>query len=445
MNSIRVFLVLVTLAVLTLFTFVVSLRGFQSSMVEAGRLFDSQLLDIAHLVAETHSAETAARLDHNGSITFQVWRQGVLESSSSNAPTHEMIELKPGFDFSNFGGYRWRTVAYYDTGRDFWVVAAQRMDLRYTLAENVILESIYPVVIGLPVLGLLIWLIVGQGLKPLRSLAADLGNKQPEDLSPLTIHKPKRELQQIVSSSNRLLSRLETSLLREKQFASDVAHELRTPISALKVQLYNLSKEHPEDHEGIAELAYTTGRLERVVEQILDLYRSSPDRYTANFVPIDLAALVQEILARAYPLFDRKNQTLEFLGDSCFIRGDRFALTTLIYNLLSNASKYTPEKGNILVRINRENEGAILTVEDSGPGIPEDQRRNIFDRFYRIGGDHGQLCEPGSGLGLAIVKRIAELHETSITVTRSRFDTGAAFQVSFPVCHDSNTQGVQLA
>jgi len=443
MNSIRVFLVVVTLAVLTLFTFIVSLRGFQSSMEEADRLFDNQLLDVAHLIAKIYTDDTAENVDHIGAITFQVWQQGLLKASSSNAPATEISVLKPGFDFSNFGGYRWRTVAYYNDHSDIWVLAAQRMDLRYTLAENVILESIYPVVIGLPVLGLLIWLIVSQGLKPLRKLADDLGNKQPEDLSPLKIDKPRNELQQIVSSSNRLLARLETSLLREKQFASDAAHELRTPISALKVQLYNISKELPQDHEGIEELAYTTGRLERIVEQILDLYKSSPDRYTANFVPIDLAALAREILAREYPLFDKKNQTLEFLGDSCFIPGDRFALTTLIYNLLSNANKYTPEDGSVVVTINKESEGVRLTVEDSGPGIPDDQRLKIFERFYRIGGDRNPLREPGCGLGLAIVKRIVDLHEASIAVTPSRFETGVAFHVSFPVCPVNESPGAR--
>jgi len=441
MNSIRVFLVVVTLAVLTLFTFIVSLRGFQSGMQEADQLFDNQLLNVARLIADIHTEKTADRFDHSGNITFQVWQKGVLQASSSNAPPHELTELEAGFDFSNFDGYRWRTVAYHDANRDSWVLAAQRTDLRYTLAESVILESIYPVAIGLPVLGLLIWLIVSQGLKPLRRLAAELGNKQPEDLSPLAIPSPKSELQQIVLSSNRLLARLENSLLREKQFASDAAHELRTPISALKVQLYNIGKDLPEEHEGISEMAYTAGRLERVVEQILDLYKSSPDRYAANFVPINLAALTQEMLAREYPLFDSKNQVLEFLGDACFIAGDRFALTTLIYNLLSNANKYTPQGGQVIVRIDNAGSRANLTVEDSGPGIPEEQRHNIFDRFYRIGNDPEYAHEPGCGLGLAIVKRIADLHEASITVTPSRFNTGTAFHVSFPVCAASESPG----
>jgi len=433
MTSIRVFLVVVILAVLTLFTFVVSLKGFQSSMEEADRLFDSQLMEVARLIANLHAENDTQKINHEGHITFQVWQEGVLKAASSNAPPTELIGFEPGFDFTNFGGYRWRTVAYYDETSNSWVLAAQRTDLRYTLAENVILESIFPVVVGLPILALLIWLIVSQGLRPLRKLAEELRNKQPEDLSPITIRTPKRELQQIVSSSNGLLTRLETSLLREKQFASDAAHELRTPISTLKVQLYNISKDLPEDHEGIAELAYTTGRLERIVEQILDLYRSSPDRFTANFEPIDLAALTQDILARAYPLFDSKHQTLEFLGDACMISGDRFALTTLVYNLLSNAGKYTPEKGSIVVKISKKDSGVELTVEDSGRGIPESQRENIFDRFYRFGNDQEQSNETGCGLGLAIVKRIADLHEAKITVTASRFETGAAFHLLFPI------------
>lgn len=441
MTSIRVFLVVVILAVLTLFTFVVSLKGFQSSMEEADRLFDNQLLEVARLIANIHPGSETQNVNHEGDITFQVWQEGVLKAASSNAPPTELIGFEPGFDFTNFGGYRWRTVAYHDEYSGSWVLAAQRTDLRYALAENVILESIFPVVIGLPILALLIWLIVSQGLKPLRKLADELRNKQPEDLSPIAIRAPKSELQQIVSSSNGLLTRLETSLLREKQFASDAAHELRTPISALKVQLYNISKDLPEDHEGIAELAYTTGRLERIVEQILDLYRSSPDRFTANFEPIDLAALTQDILARVYPLFDSKHQVLEFLGDACTISGDRFALTTLVYNLLSNASKYTPERGSIVVQISRTNSGVELIVEDSGRGIPEDQRKTIFERFYRFGSEQERTNESGCGLGLAIVKRIADLHEAKITVTASKFETGAAFHLLFPVASAPENRG----
>jgi two-component system sensor histidine kinase QseC len=432
-SSIRVFLVVVILAVLTLFTFVAALKGYQSSMQEAELLFDKQLLDTARLIAGVQMEKAPGTMGQDSDIAFQVWHEDKLLASSSNAPVTAIAALTPGFDFSNFNGYRWRTIGYQDKQSQSWILVAERTDLRYTLAESVILKSILPVFFGLPVVALLIWLIVGQGLKPLRYLADELAHKRPDDLGPLSIEAPRNELKQIVASCNGLLDRLESSLQREKQFASDAAHELRTPISVLKVQLYNVSKELPEDSESINELAHTALRLEHIVEQILDLYKSSPDQFTASFVPIDLAALTQEVLAQEYSRFDRKDQHLEFEGDSRIMPGDRFALTTLIRNLLTNANKFTPAKGEISVRVKSRESGIMLTVEDSGPGIPEDQRRLVFDRFYRMSSDRNRPEEPGCGLGLAIVKRITELHRASIEVTSSRFESGTAIHVNFPV------------
>jgi len=439
MHSIRVYLIAITLATITLFTFIAALRGYQSSLVEADLLFDSQLLDDARIIANIDPKPSAKIVDPTGDIAFQVWHDNQLLLSSSNAPQTAIGPLEPGFDHSNFSGYRWRTVAYYEPERRNWILVAQRTDLRYALAENVILESISPILVGLPLVALLIWIIITRGLKPLRQLADELGNKQSDDLGPLSIKNPRLEIAQIVASSNALLARLETSLLRERQFASDAAHELRTPISALKVQLFNIRDELPEENQNITELTATAERLENIVEQILDLYHNSPDQYHAAFTRIDLATLIQEVMANAHPDFDDKNQILEFEGDSCFIFGDRFALTTLLQNLLSNANKYTPVGGEVKVCLELTDDTATVTVEDSGPGIPAELRQTVFERFYRVGGDRHSSSQPGSGLGLAIVKGIADLHSASIKITESRFSTGAAFHISFPTRQPSDS------
>ena len=443
MNSIRVFLVVVTLAVFTLFTFVATLKGYQSSMEEAERLFDKQLLETARLIAHINMEKTTGYLEHDHDFTFQIWQEGELKTSSFNAPSTPIGPPESGFGFSNFNGYRWRTVAWFDENSGQWIIAADRVDLRYKLAEKVIRKSIVPVLIGLPIVGLLIWVIVSQGLKPLHKLADELGDKQPNDLSPLSISAPRRELEQIVLSTNGLLQRLETSLLREKQFASDAAHELRTPISVLKVQLHNLGRELAENFPGIAELDATAERLEHLVEQILDLYRNSPDQFHASFEPIDLCALTQEILARKHAGFDARNQSLVFQGSARVISGDRFALTTMIRNLLSNANKYTPSGGQVLVSIDQTGPRVTLTIEDSGPGIPGDQRHKVFERFYRVGGDRHKSGQPGCGLGLAIVKHIVDLHNGSISISASRFETGTAFKVDFPPARAGQIPGIR--
>jgi len=300
---------------------------------------------------------------------------------------------------------------------------------------------VLPAVIGLPILAVLIWIVVSRGLHPMRRLAHELGDKQANDLSPLSIAVNSQELSQIVSSSNDLLARLKSSLLREKQFASDAAHELRTPISSLKVQLYNISQEQPERNKEFGELQKITHQLEHVVEQILALYRTSPDEYHTRFEAIDLTSLAQQVIAEEYDNYERKNQQIEFFGQRQLILGDKFSLTTLIQNLLSNANKYTPNGGHIIVKIKRENDQVVLLVEDSGPGIPTYEHERLFQRFYRVGGDRHTSGESGCGLGLAIVKRIAELYNAEITLEPSSFASGTAFTLHFsaiiPVTLDS--------
>ncbi|EGG99720.1 sensor histidine kinase [gamma proteobacterium IMCC2047] len=438
MTSIRVFLVVVILAVFTLFNFIAALRGYQSSMEKAELLFDQHLLETAKIIANIHTENTANNIDHNSHIAFQVWQNGQLMASSSNTPMQPIATLQSGFNYSNFDGYRWRTFAYRNLETSHWILVAERTDLRFTLAENVILESIFPVLVGLPVVGLLIWLIVSHGLRPLRRLANEMGSKQPTDLSPLSTQAPQQELAQIVASSNGLLERLETSLQREKQFASNAAHELRTPISTLKVQLYNIKQTLNQGTETDA-LEATAQRLEHIVEQILALYKNSPDQYNARFEKIELSELTEEVLAEESPYFDAKQQQLEFNGCEAYIMGDPFALKTLLKNLLSNANKYTPAEGCIKVSMTKLEDHLLLSIEDSGPGIDAKQRDRIFERFYRIDGDRHPSGEMGCGLGLAIVKHIVELHHATIQVTPSSFATGSAFKVLFPLHQPENS------
>ena len=433
MNSIRFFLLIIILAMVMLFNFVSALRGYQSSMQQADILFDKQLKDTAILIAKIYST-----IPHDSNIAFQIWANNELITTSSNALKKALSPFESEFNFNNFDGYRWRTYSYYEPSKNIWVIAAERTDLRFILAENVILESILPVFISLPILGLLIWFIISKGLTPLRTLANELSNKQADDLGPLKIAKPKKELEQIVLSSNGLLKRLETSLIREKQFASDAAHELRTPISTLKIQLYNIAELLPKDTEELQQLNATVDRFAHIVEQILDLHRSSPDQFNASFTSINITALLQELIAESLPAFDNKQQIITFDGEKHLIQGDRFTLTTMFQNLLSNANKYTPAKGEIAVSVKENDQSIIIRVEDTGTGIPEAQREAVFKRFYRINGDRHNSGEIGCGLGLSIVKSIADLHHATISISdstlRSTADkkTGTAITITMP-------------
>lgn len=436
MNSIKTFLLIVMLAALTLMIFLSALNGYRDSLIKAEQLFDSQLVDKAQLLSVSLSepATTPEVNKKNNDIDFfifQIWRDNQLILHSIKSPNTPIAPMIQGFSDRNFLNHRWRTYSHYNQDSNVWILTAERMDIRYSLAENVILESVLPVVIMLPLLGILIWTIISYGLSPLRKLATELGNKRADDLSPLAIEKQPVELKQVVNSTNDLLQRLKSSFQREKRFASDAAHELRTPISAIKIHLHNLSKTIPNEDHSFKQLQSSVDRMGHLVEQILALNRTSHEKYVTRFKTVDIYNLTQEVIVREYKQFDKKNMQIALEGEHCNIEGDPFALDVLVQNLLSNACKYTPEGGSVLVTIHCDKSNATFQVEDSGPGVPEQQYERLFDRFYRLNGDCHDSGTIGCGLGLAIVKQIVDLHHAKISLSHSSFPSGLLVNIIF--------------
>ncbi|MBD3634384.1 MAG: sensor histidine kinase N-terminal domain-containing protein [Methylophaga sp.] len=437
MKSIRLFLLLSLLATITLVNFVALLHGYQSSMEKAQSLFDSRLESTARLIASANSEQGIQQgiAEQQTPYTyFQIWDSGgkQLLTRSRNAPGFVTGELSEGFHEVNFDSYRWRNFVYRDQHLNRWIVVAERIDIRYSLAEEVVLESLLPIVIAIPVAALIIWIAVGVGLKPLRQFADQVRGKRADDLSPIHLDKVPYELIAVVSNTNALLGRLDDAFHREQRFASDAAHELRTPISVLKVHLHNLKQRLGEGDEDIALLKAGIERMGHLIEQILALYRTSPDQASARFERLDLYKLAQNVIAGDFVNFERKQQAISLEGESALVAGNRFALETLLQNLLSNANKYTPEGGEIRVSVRPHAESVELKVEDSGPGIPADQYLRVFERFYRVHGDRHDSGELGCGLGLTIVSHIVELHHGQIRLGPSSLGQGLAVTIEIP-------------
>lgn len=430
MGSIRIFLIAGIMATLILFNFVAALRGYQSSMAEADVLFDNELLDLSRLVANLDIEQLGDDFRLGNNMAFQIWHDNELIGASFRAPSTPISAFSPGFDYANFDSYRWRTFTRYETFSQRWVIVAERTDLRFLLAENVVLESIIPILLGIPLIGLLIWIIVSHGLKPLQVLSNELRSKHITDLSPLNFEHSKKELTQVIQSLNGFINRLDKALEREKRFSADAAHELRTPISALKIQLHNLQQEIDGSSEAFVALQNGVDRMQHLIEQLLSLYRTTPDQFAENCTEIDLYALTQDLIAQHYSLFENKNQALELKGHSEIIIGEKFALETMITNLLSNASKYTPEQGKIKIELTSDANEVCLLVEDNGKGIPEIEKARIFERFYRSTQENETMI-PGCGLGLTIVKHVVELHGAKLSLENSDFKTGSLFKICF--------------
>ena len=428
------FLVVMLLAIMTLTVFLSALHGYQSSMAEVQQLFDSALAEKARLLAITGNGRSVKGevVSVADQYAFQVWQDGDILQRSDNTPLTAISNLEAGYQDTNFSNYRWRTYTWFDPAINRRSITAERIDVRNALVEGIILKPVLPIVAALPVAGLLIWLIVGYGLAPLRNLADHLRSRRAEDLRSIPASRQPLELKQVVTSTNDLFRRLDASFAREKQFASDAAHELRTPISALKVHLHNISQDLPAGNHDLVQLEAAADRMGNLVEQILALHRTAPDQYMARFSELDLYQLVQEVIISTYSGFEDKNIQLELTGSHAILSGDQFALETLVKNLLDNACKYTPAGGHVRVSVAADSVGARMRIEDSGPGVPEAHYQRIFDRFYREGGDQHQSGVIGCGLGLAIVKHIADLHGASIDLQRSSFESGLSISIVFP-------------
>jgi two-component system sensor histidine kinase QseC len=327
--------------------------------------------------------------------------------------------------------------SHFDDSRQRWILVAERIDIRTELADSIISRAVLPIVASLPIIAAIVWLVVGNGLSLVKRLASELRDKRADDLSQLQTSNPPVELAPVVDAINDLLRRLNESVLRERRFSADAAHELRTPISAIKVHLHNLHREFPDQVEALQVLDRDLARLSHLIEQIMMLYRMTPEHYQATMQSIDLQELAQTVIGDLYAEIEQKQQTISLEGTEQTIVGDEASLTILLRNLILNASKYSPPGASIRVHVGRTDFGIWLAVQDSGPGIPLTELRRVFDRFYRVGGDRHDSDVDGCGLGLAIVKHIADLHHANLLMENNPNGPGLLVSVTFPDDIDS--------
>jgi two-component system sensor histidine kinase QseC len=439
MKSIRIFLVIILIAIVTLANFIAALRGYTGSMAEAEKLFDQRLLQQAELLAYSstgQASEQANRDDESAfndqSLQFQIISDaGTVIDRSASMPDKPVTDLIAGLNIINFNNYRWHVLVYKEEKKSLWIIVAERNDQRYLLAESMILKAVFPMVIAIPIIGLIIWLVVGFGLRPINRLASEFRQREANDLSIIKTTTMPAEFNQLIDSANELLRRLDASFEREKRFSADAAHELRTPIAAMKIHCDNLLQEMPSPSVSAINLQQGIERMSYLVEQILSLNRMSPDHFMGRFEPLNLTQLLKQQVAEQSFALHQHRHTLEFEGDECWIMGDSAALITLLNNLLGNAIKYTPKGGKIHVATWLRDHQVVLEIMDNGSGIAPDSFDRVFDRFYRLDGDRNNSNVLGCGLGLSIVKQVVDLHGAKITLTHSRFATGLLVIVSF--------------
>lgn len=298
------------------------------------------------------------------------------------------------------------------------VQVAQELAVRQRLASRLAWRTITPIALALPVLLLVVGWVISHSLAPVERVRRQLSQRAADDLSAVSEQGLPVEIRPMVRELNSLLERMRQAFEAQQHFVADAAHELRSPLTALKLQIEGLQRAGDEAARTQARgrLAAGVDRASHLVEQLLLLARQEAGAGPAQ--TLDLEPLLRRCLAEQVGAAQARGIDLGLLrADAVQISGWPDALAVLLRNLLDNAIKYSPEGGRIDVLLLDEGERVRLRVEDSGPGIPAEERERVFDRFYRSAGAQGQAS--GSGLGLAIVKTIAERHGAQLLLDRS--------------------------
>ncbi|MBL6751647.1 MAG: sensor histidine kinase N-terminal domain-containing protein [Nevskia sp.] len=414
MTSIRARLIAGLLALAAVVLLLSVTLTYRRILEETSGLFDYQLRQMALSLRDQASMAPTLDLPPQGEdadFVIQIWNPFGTRVYLSRPGLPMLDRAVLGYSDLSLQGQRWRA---YALQTDYGVIqVAQPWRVREQLARAAALRSVYPLLLFLPLMAIAIGWTVGRGLAPLSRVAREVQQRDAYSLKPIQAPALPREISPLVNELNRLLARLSAAFETQRAFVADAAHELRSPLTALRLQVQLLQRAPDEAARRTAteQLGQAIDRAIHLATQLLTLARSESDT-AAGVAAVELETAAREGAADTAPLAVHKQIDLALDAEpGVQVRGDAAALRILARNLIDNAVRYTPPGGRVHVRIARAADGAAtLRVEDSGPGIPPSERERIFDRFYRRSG----APDGGSGLGLAIVRAIAERHGAAI-------------------------------
>jgi two-component system sensor histidine kinase QseC len=394
---------------------------------EAEELLDAQLAQTARLLlaqtrhelvdeAEDHlsafeALDTRELHPYEQKLLYRVSnaRDGRQLLASPNPPP-PVPAAATGYADVTRDGVAWRVLVTEDSGRQLRVEVAQAAAIRHELARHVAMHLTLPLGIGLPLLGLLIYLLVGRGLRPLNDLAGKVAARTETNLAPVGEAALPAEARPLVKALNSLLARLNQALEQERRFTADAAHELRTPLAALKVQaqVALASPREADRRHALEQVLAGTDRATRLVEQLLRLARLDPLAGLDQTRSVNLVELLEEVRHELAEPARRLGQRLvrHDVGQASAVVGDPDLLALALRNLVENALRHTPAGSVIELGAVAAAGETRLWVADNGPGVAPEELERLRERFYRGRDTHHE----GSGLGLAIVQRVAELH-----------------------------------
>ena len=450
-RSLRMRLLMFLLAAIVLAGALQAALAYRSALDEADALFDYHMQQTA-LALRSGLPVDAQGLgpgldpqDENHEFIVQVWTHEGLRifESAVGAALPQIAVL--GFTNVQARGGTYRVFSLQT--RSQVIQVAQNMAVRRDMARSLALRTLAPLAIMAPLLVLAVWWGVSRSLAPVERVRRQLAQRQADDLSPVSDAQLPDEVQPLVSELNLLFERVQRAFEAQQHFVADAAHELRSPLAALRLQLQGLQRAGQDDAaRALAAERLSAGidRATRLVEQLLALARQEAAATPAE--PVNLRAVAQLALADVAPAAQARGMDVGLLDADAnagseaasapmIVRGSAEALRMLVRNLLDNAIKYTPPGGRVDVQVRKlaQAQAVRLTVEDSGPGIEPAHRARALQRFVRVGSDSAAAAATttGSGLGLAIVQAIAQRHGAGVELGTSDRLGGLRVAVQF--------------
>ena len=433
MQSLRIRLLLLLGGAIVTAALMLFVTSFQAAQQSSNKLFDYHMQQMALTIQNTGLEESLwdpfSHSEYNDfDLAIQIWsKQG---SKVYQSRTYRFLPKRAALGFStvSLDSGDWRVYAVQSDEQVIQV--AQRMEARRQNGIAFAWRILWPVI---PVTMLLLaaaWWVVSSALRPLNRVSKQLAERKAESSIPIETNGLPTEIIPMIKELNSLLVRVALALRGQQQFIADAAHELRSPITSLKLQIHSLAKAKDEESRlrAIGRLLKGIDRSTHMVEQLLSLARNEP--FSKPFSPqvISLAECVKQTVDEVEPFAMAKEIKLQVDEvRHAPILGEIEGVQILIRNLLDNAIRYGPANGLIRINLECSQKEVVLTVEDSGSGIPDVDRERVFDRFYRVPG----TVQTGTGLGLAIVKAIAERHHAQIELKEATIG-GLAVRIAFP-------------
>jgi two-component system sensor histidine kinase QseC len=421
-----------------------SIASYMMAERSADELFDAQLAQAAQtLLAIVEKGDdqivyepTESAHRYQQKLMFQVWElvkgEFKLILRSQNAPA----ELLPAaadhiFSTAEWNGHQWRFYAEIDDHHDTRVIVAQDLEIRKGLASSIAWQNLLPFSIGVPALAVLLLLAIRRSLRPLSDLAHELEHRAPNRLDPLQVADPPLELQPVLKALDELFSQVASALENERRFTADAAHELRTPLAGLKVQLQVAMRttDPSEQRQALEKCLHGIGSMTHLVQQMLTLTRVEASSRATDLEQVDIVPLATSVCRDLGAQAAAKRVSLEVdAPTTATVSGFPEMLRIMVRNLVDNAVRYTPVDGRVTVGVARDATTIRMEITDSGPGVPTDQLELLGCRFHRL----EESSEEGVGLGLSIAKRIADIHAAGLVFSAPPVGTGLRATITFP-------------